>query len=67
MKGRVLHTLSQRPSLTGSGVTLDALAREAAAGWSQRALIGVPAGDPAWSSEEKIRPKKRRSDFRSRE
>ena len=46
MKGRVLHTLSQRPSLTGSGVTLDALAREAAAGWNQRALIGVPAGDP---------------------
>jgi len=46
MQARVLHTLSQRPSLTGSGVTLDALAREAgAAGWIQRALIGVPTGD----------------------
>ena len=44
MKGRVLHTLSQRPALTGSGVTLDAIAREAA-GWDQRALIAVPAGD----------------------
>ena len=47
MHTRVLHTLSQRPSLTGSGVTLDAIAREAgAAGWQQHALIGVPAGDP---------------------
>ena len=46
MQTRVLHTLSQRPSLTGSGVTLDAVAREAAtAGWQQHALIGVPAGD----------------------
>ena len=46
MQARVLHTLSQRPSLTGSGVTLDAIAREAAAaGWMQHALIGVPAGD----------------------
>ena len=51
MQGRVLHTLSQRPSLTGSGVTLDALAREAAAGWNQRALIGVPAGDPGEAGE----------------
>lgn len=47
MQARVLHTLSQRPSLTGSGVTLDAITREAAAaGWRQHALIGVPAGDP---------------------
>ena len=46
MQRRVLHTLSQRPSLTGSGVTLDAIAREAGtAGWQQHALIGVPAGD----------------------
>jgi glycosyltransferase involved in cell wall biosynthesis len=46
MQARVLHTLSQRPSLTGSGITLDALVREAAAaGWRQRAVIGVPAGD----------------------
>ena len=44
---RVLHTLSQRPSLTGSGTTLDALARHAsAAGWEQRAVIGVPTDDP---------------------
>ena len=46
MQTRVLHTLSQRPSLTGSGVTLDAIAREAGAtGWQQHALVGVPAGD----------------------
>ena len=45
---RVLHTLSQRPSLTGSGTTLDALARHAAAaGWEQQAVIGVPSDDPA--------------------
>lgn len=44
---RVLHLLSQRPSLTGSGVTLDALVRQAgAAGWEQRVLVGVPAGEP---------------------
>jgi glycosyltransferase involved in cell wall biosynthesis len=44
---RVLHLLSQRPSLTGSGVTLDALVRRAAsAGWQQRAVVGVPAADP---------------------
>lgn len=44
---RVLHILSQRPSLTGSGVTLDALVRHAAeAGWEQRVVVGVPADDP---------------------
>lgn len=43
---RVLHLLSQRPSLTGSGVTLDALIRNAAeSGWEQAAAIGVPAAD----------------------
>lgn len=43
---RVLHILSQRPSLTGSGITLDAMVRHAmAAGWEQRAVVGVPAGD----------------------
>jgi alpha-maltose-1-phosphate synthase len=43
---RVLHILSQRPSLTGSGVTLEALVRHAAAsGWEQRAIIGVPGDD----------------------
>lgn len=31
MPGKVLHILSQRPGRTGSGVTLDALARQAAA------------------------------------
>ena len=44
---RVLHLLSQRPSLTGSGVTLDATVRQAsAAGWEQRVIVGVPAEDP---------------------
>ena len=44
--GRVLHVLSQRPMLTGSGVTLDALVREAAAaGWDQHVVCGVPAED----------------------
>ena len=45
---RVLHVLSQRPSLTGSGITLDAMVRHAAAsGWEQRAVVGVPAADPS--------------------
>ncbi|MGB5340915.1 MAG: glycosyltransferase family 4 protein [Thermoanaerobaculia bacterium] len=44
---KVLHVLSQRPSLTGSGVTLVELARHAeAAGWEQMAVIGVPAEAP---------------------
>ena len=44
---RVLHVLSQRPSRTGSGVTLDALVRHASdAGWEQRVIVGVPADDP---------------------
>jgi glycosyltransferase involved in cell wall biosynthesis len=44
---RVLHVLSQRPSLTGSGVTLEALVRGAStAGMDQRVVIGVPATDP---------------------
>ncbi len=42
---RVLHLLSQRPSLTGSGVTLDALLRFAGVHWQQRAVVGVPAGE----------------------
>lgn len=46
MQPRILHVLSQRPSLTGSGVTLDALARRAAGDWEQAAVIGIPAGDP---------------------
>ncbi len=44
---RVVHVLSQRPSLTGSGITLDALVRLAGeAGWEQQAVVGVPAGGP---------------------
>ncbi len=44
---RVLLVLSQRPELTGSGITLDALAREAAAaGHEPYVLCGVPAGEP---------------------
>ena len=47
VSGRVLHVLSQRPSLTGSGVTLDAIVRHAAAtGWDQRVVVGVPPEDP---------------------
>ena len=45
---RILHVLSQRPSFTGSGITLDAEVRHAgAAGWEQRVLVGVPTEDPA--------------------
>ena len=45
MKGPVLHLLSQRPGQTGSGVLLDAAVRHAAArGWSQHAVVGLPAG-----------------------
>lgn len=45
-KGRVLHLLSQRPLLTGSGITLDAIVRHAAAeGWEQRVVVGVPHGE----------------------
>ncbi len=44
---RVLHVLSQRPGRTGSGVTLEALVREAAAaGWEQEVALGTPATDP---------------------
>jgi len=44
---RVLHVLSQRPLLTGSGVTLDALVRRAArAGWTQSVVAAQPADEP---------------------
>lgn len=44
---RVLHILSQRPGLTGSGTTLQALVRGAAdAGWEQDVIVGVPHDDP---------------------
>lgn len=43
---KVLHVLSQRPSRTGSGITLDAVVRQAEmAGWQQAAVVGIPAGD----------------------
>jgi glycosyltransferase involved in cell wall biosynthesis len=46
MTKKVLHVLSQRPALTGSGVTLDALVFHAGqAGWEQEAVVGIPAGD----------------------
>lgn len=39
--------LSQRPGRTGSGVTLDAFVRcAAAAGWEQHAVVGTPDTDP---------------------
>ena len=44
---RILHVLAQRPSLTGSGITLDTMVRRAAAaGHDQRVAVGVPADDP---------------------
>ena len=44
---RVLHALSQRPSLTGSGITLEAMVRHAEdAGHEQQVVVGVPADDP---------------------
>ena len=47
MSRRVLHALSQRPSFTGSGVSLDAIVRCAdRAGWEQRVIVGVPHDDP---------------------
>jgi glycosyltransferase involved in cell wall biosynthesis len=46
MQGKVLHILSQRPSRTGSGITLDALVREAArSSWEQDAAVGTPEAD----------------------
>ena len=42
----VLQLLSQRPSLTGSGVTIDALAREATRrGWNQHVVVAHPTGE----------------------
>jgi glycosyltransferase involved in cell wall biosynthesis len=47
MPPKILHILSQRPGRTGSGITLDSLVREAAAaGFAQRALVGVPPEEP---------------------
>jgi glycosyltransferase involved in cell wall biosynthesis len=41
---RILHVLSQRPSLTGSGVTLEAIVRRARS-WDQHVACGVPEGE----------------------
>jgi glycosyltransferase involved in cell wall biosynthesis len=47
MAHRILHLLSQRPAFTGSGMSLDAVARHAdRAGWEQRVVCGVPHDDP---------------------
>ncbi|MHC4944011.1 MAG: glycosyltransferase family 4 protein [Planctomycetota bacterium] len=44
---KILHLLSQRPSLTGSGVTLDSFVRHARnAGWRSHASAGVPCEEP---------------------
>jgi glycosyltransferase involved in cell wall biosynthesis len=44
---KVLHLLSQQPGRTGSGVALLELVRLGArAGWRQRAVVGLPAGEP---------------------
>jgi glycosyltransferase involved in cell wall biosynthesis len=58
---RVLHALSQRPSLTGSGITLDALVRfSQEAGHDQRVVVGVPVDEPEPSvgglSDNRIHP-----------
>lgn len=43
MKRSVLHLLAQRPSATGSGVTLDALVAGAAQNeWEQHVVCGIP-------------------------
>lgn len=47
MARKVLHLLAQRPLLTGSGVSLDAVVRCASrAGWDQHVVVGVPREDP---------------------
>ena len=61
LTSRVLHVLAQRPSRTGSGITLDALVREAErAGWQQWAVVGVPHDDPhprvGELADERVRP-----------
>ncbi len=61
MERTVLHVSAQRPSLTGSGVTMDALIRCASqAGWSQVAVVGVPARETetfvGGLPRERIRP-----------
>ncbi|MCP4290383.1 MAG: glycosyltransferase family 4 protein [bacterium] len=46
MPEKILHILSQRPSKTGSGITLESLVRQASqAGWKQAAVVGIPADE----------------------
>ena len=46
MTARVLHILSQRPLLTGSGITLDAFVRIGERkGWDQHVIVGTPGND----------------------
>lgn len=46
MAYKVLHILSQRPSFTGSGVSLESIVRLAdRAGWDQRVIVATPADD----------------------
>ncbi|MCP4674246.1 MAG: glycosyltransferase family 4 protein [Deltaproteobacteria bacterium] len=46
MTNTVLHVLSQRPLLTGSGITLDAFVRRARQnGWEQHVVVGVPSDE----------------------
>lgn len=57
----VLHLLAQRPSATGSGVTLEALVHGAElAGYDQHVVCGVPADEPepriAGLTAEQIHP-----------
>jgi len=43
---KILHVLSQRPSRTGSGITLDAIVRLGEqSGWLQAVVVGIPASD----------------------
>ncbi len=47
---RILHVLSQRPSRTGSGITLDSLVALAEGPrWRQAAIVGVPWDDSTFS------------------
>ncbi len=46
MVDKILHILSQRPLLTGSGITLDAVVRNAErSGYDQHVVVGVPEED----------------------
>ncbi len=47
-RGKALHVLSQRPSMTGSGITLDSMVDIAGeTGWDQHAVVGSPVSSPS--------------------